>query len=491
MAEGQDSVKLIDDVCQCSICLERYVEPKVLICQHCFCKECLEDLIGVRVVDGNVLFPSKVAEIVCPNCREIHKLENGQTLTSLPGNLHLKQVLEVLNKSSPLQDATGSDYKFEDCSSCPEESRTEKGTRKCVDCSKFFCEKCVKKEHVGGSSDRSSHFIMKMDKSREGEITSCCMEHGNVLKYFCVGCQKLVCTDCVLISHRTHELQTVDCAAKMLHNNILKNISSVRSNGKNVEAVRAACLDAVHNQKITETMIASEVRLRKLKILAQVSYALDRAEEQIIDDFHNKGSEFVQKVNEKLEKVDSFLEHHKNVMELIDNFSDVSTLEFLCKVNALKRKAYENFLNTPSWWMQFITEGNVLRNGTAQGIPREGQWKMFLLILELMGCIHTSASTSVAQLRGFSPSLLKPLHPGDEYIKQMFHQMTLAGSEAKLVKTPEPELEGIASSSNNNKLGKSKTLPRPSLANGNEIEASAASAIISLGNILCYYGCMY
>ena len=46
---------------KCAICLEKFEDPKVLSCQHLYCKKCLEGLV-TRV--GQEHF-----EITCPECR--------------------------------------------------------------------------------------------------------------------------------------------------------------------------------------------------------------------------------------------------------------------------------------------------------------------------------------------------------------------------------------------------------------------------------------
>ena len=54
----------LDEELTCSICLERYTSPKVLPCQHTFCKEpCMRQLI----TDNR-------RKIKCPECRQIHSL---------------------------------------------------------------------------------------------------------------------------------------------------------------------------------------------------------------------------------------------------------------------------------------------------------------------------------------------------------------------------------------------------------------------------------
>ncbi|CAF0953479.1 unnamed protein product [Brachionus calyciflorus] len=49
----------LDDILNCSICLDRYKEPKILPCHHSFCAECINRL----KINGSV---------TCPNCRLVH-----------------------------------------------------------------------------------------------------------------------------------------------------------------------------------------------------------------------------------------------------------------------------------------------------------------------------------------------------------------------------------------------------------------------------------
>ena len=46
---------------KCAICLEKFKEPKVLPCQHKYCKTCLERLV---TTDGRGNY-----EVTCPECR--------------------------------------------------------------------------------------------------------------------------------------------------------------------------------------------------------------------------------------------------------------------------------------------------------------------------------------------------------------------------------------------------------------------------------------
>lgn len=62
---------------ECPICLEKFKEPKVLTCQHSYCKKCLERLV-TRV-------DREDHEVKCPECRMKAKVRGD-----LKGCYHLK-----------------------------------------------------------------------------------------------------------------------------------------------------------------------------------------------------------------------------------------------------------------------------------------------------------------------------------------------------------------------------------------------------------------
>lgn len=46
---------------ECAVCLDTFDDPRMLRCQHSYCKKCLEKIV---VREGNVL------KVTCPECRE-------------------------------------------------------------------------------------------------------------------------------------------------------------------------------------------------------------------------------------------------------------------------------------------------------------------------------------------------------------------------------------------------------------------------------------
>ena len=53
------SLKDLEKHLECAVCLEQFKNPKVLVCLHTYCKECLEEMQK----------KSGKTSIVCPECR--------------------------------------------------------------------------------------------------------------------------------------------------------------------------------------------------------------------------------------------------------------------------------------------------------------------------------------------------------------------------------------------------------------------------------------
>ena len=48
---AQAKIKIVDQSLSCPVCLERYRDPRLLTCNHSFCRACLEDIVTRRHID--------------------------------------------------------------------------------------------------------------------------------------------------------------------------------------------------------------------------------------------------------------------------------------------------------------------------------------------------------------------------------------------------------------------------------------------------------
>lgn len=84
----------INDLLTCSICLERFNDPKILPCHHSFCFNCINRLKENR-------------QVKCPICRNTHDVSYGftndfRTIQLLDNNLNQSRV----QPSAPLLEDT-------------------------------------------------------------------------------------------------------------------------------------------------------------------------------------------------------------------------------------------------------------------------------------------------------------------------------------------------------------------------------------------------
>uniref|UniRef100_A0A6Q2X4G3 Tripartite motif-containing protein 2 n=1 Tax=Esox lucius TaxID=8010 RepID=A0A6Q2X4G3_ESOLU len=127
----------------CSICLDRYNNPKVLPCLHTFCERCLQNYI-----------PAHSLTLSCPVCRQTSILpEKG--VAALQINFFITNLMDVLQRSP--------------------DSRSQE---------------CAAQDNVNVVAVRQS--------------LSCPNHGGNVMEFYCPPCETAMCQECTSGEHAEH-----------------------------------------------------------------------------------------------------------------------------------------------------------------------------------------------------------------------------------------------------------------------------------------------
>lgn len=141
---AEKSLEKIEDLVNCSICLDTYNEPKMLQCCHTYCKKCLVKLV-IRDQYGQL-------SLTCPMCRQTMPVPtNG--VAGLQPACHINTLLDIVqeHKNTKLE---------EDVLLC---SKHEKSQLElfCEKCEKLICWKCTIKEHNGHQYDLVEQVFIK------------------------------------------------------------------------------------------------------------------------------------------------------------------------------------------------------------------------------------------------------------------------------------------------------------------------------------------
>ncbi len=163
-----ESLKKIEEQITCSVCLEFYNEPKLLLCNHVYCKSCLEMMLAKSP-------QQHPPTLHCPSCRKpTHVPEGG--ISGLAPAFYINNLFEV-RSTLVSAEPTG----LED-----------------VD-----------------SPQPSSSFEPKETPSiAMGRPSFCLVHNSNELELFCENCQDAICFKCTLGRHRTHNYNLVSEVSK-------------------------------------------------------------------------------------------------------------------------------------------------------------------------------------------------------------------------------------------------------------------------------------
>ncbi|XP_041055241.1 tripartite motif-containing protein 2-like isoform X3 [Carcharodon carcharias] len=151
----------------CSICLDRYNNPKVLPCLHTFCERCLQNYI-----------PPQSLTLSCPVCRQTSILpEKG--VAALQNNFFITNLMEVLQRDTA--------------------------------CSR---EQISMKETVSAVS---------------GQSLSCPNHEGKGMEFYCGSCETAMCRDCTEGEHREHKTVPLKDVVEQHKASLKKQLDAIKN----------------------------------------------------------------------------------------------------------------------------------------------------------------------------------------------------------------------------------------------------------------------
>lgn len=255
-ANIHDLISEIEDICECSICCDKYNEkrriPRVLPCQHTFCTNCLSKQCRRRALK-------------CPLCNHEHYIENGNVDT-LPKDYTRIDLNGLLEK-----------YFGQICKQCKKNFYVQYF---CKTCNVQMCHFCYGQRKNGLCS---THEIEKQEITSSSEILSTytvntssdniCYLTGhekNEVKYFCYeqSCCIPICANCVVDMHKGHRCKTVADE----YNERKKLLLHLCQETKNKITNAKSLLKTIQQNKVTWN---NKARMLKKQALRELNYFED------------------------------------------------------------------------------------------------------------------------------------------------------------------------------------------------------------------------
>ncbi|XP_006811836.1 uncharacterized protein LOC102806876 [Saccoglossus kowalevskii] len=263
--------EIADRYLNCTICMERYKNAKILPCYHSFCEPCL-----ITYVDDDPVFS-------CPLCKHQCKIPPGG-VTSFPSCAQINGIIDIIemrekDSQSSCPDKKTDYSKCEICQKCKQEHR-------CVDCARNICKTCARAHAnipaIAGHRvlDLEEYDIVRDEnESLVPPDITCTVHDGMPLEYYCTQCSTPVCSECKDEHHASQGHACISLKKQVEH----LQMEEVRLKESENQA-RQALFRLKHLSEDQKHLIAQQ----KTRTCMEITKKLDDEEQSLLDDFNTK-----------------------------------------------------------------------------------------------------------------------------------------------------------------------------------------------------------
>ena len=235
----------LKNLLECSVCLDRYEDPKLLSCGHHFCRKCIEDLVVVNKIDG-------AGHISCPlRCDAKTTITRDQTVSDLVPSYDFKNIIETLQKDSKeVQASQRRCQKDKECN----------GNVSVSCCEILMCCKCHKK-HVKNKGHRANQKHRKDVpvgfSCRRNNFQIWCKKHNSGCSHVCFD-DAFLCHYCVHRNedYKDHVKEPIDAVVTLLREAMLNEVRKIEQMVAFFDATQAYWLiEQEKNNELVQKLI--------------------------------------------------------------------------------------------------------------------------------------------------------------------------------------------------------------------------------------------
>ncbi|XP_071941579.1 tripartite motif-containing protein 2-like [Antedon mediterranea] len=293
---------------QCSICLQRFKDPKALNCLHTYCLNCLQD------------FMRRHGKIRCPKCRETYDLKDGD-LKHLKCNETISYLVEYVEKIES--------EKPEACSRCANQPQDY-----CSECEMYMCRQCIQQHKMFPTLENHSLYTLDTDIEEQSEDSLNCQNHPNKkLEDYCRTCKLPACEDCkhiVRCYRNKHEVIPMKIALNEINTTVTETMKTAegikRKLKERLDFITKARSEFESNLKLSRTAIEIHEKtiIRKVKEETKIIMAnLTQIYKEQSKDIDRQ----VKSIELKLTQVNTLMESIKKTMNKPTETENLATYQ--------------------------------------------------------------------------------------------------------------------------------------------------------------------
>ncbi|XP_073468630.1 E3 ubiquitin-protein ligase TRIM39-like [Aquarana catesbeiana] len=272
----------------CSVCLNIYTDPVMLLCGHNFCRVCIERVLDTQGRSGGYS---------CPECRT-----EFQERPALCRNITLCNIVENFLSTHP-----GEEKSEVFCTHCVDSPVP--AVKSCLLCEASLCDK-----HLRVHSKSPEHVLCDPTTSLESRK---CSVHKKILEYYCSVDGACICLACRLDgAHHGHQVKMLAAAFEMKQEKMKTVHQKLKTKQK--EAVRRIQHLQEHQKKVMNKADGEKSKITVL--LGNLRRRLEDLEKKVLGEI----SEQAEKISISISNMTRELEIKKE--ELSRKMGDIEEL---------------------------------------------------------------------------------------------------------------------------------------------------------------------
>ncbi|XP_071795923.1 E3 ubiquitin-protein ligase TRIM71-like isoform X2 [Asterias amurensis] len=311
---------------ECPICLTRFIDPKILDCQHSFCLKCLQELVDKQ--------DPKTDFIICPVCSKETSIPDEGPSALLNCFLLRSLIDDVINPDGSEEDINPP---ISSCEGCDEGLEA---VSRCVDCDANFCKTCLE-NHAKLKNHRHHKIVNAIGSSNERlRVTdkpgsSKCRKHTDQeLCFYCDTCDSPVCPKCAVFDHRAseHDVSAIKDSIRSYRQAVEEALMKFDECRKEFKKVDDSIKHSQHRFQVMVDQALRDIVAKEEKEVEKIRKASRLLQERVTQISKGRGEEFERKRISNHDKVSRAEQIVASVNDLMQQADDFELLDLKPKV---------------------------------------------------------------------------------------------------------------------------------------------------------------